>query len=157
MNARTAGYLLREKGGRVDYEKSIDGVVVPVPVIFESEILKEVGPVLYWYGDSDNKQREFPLCVSPEFFDKELAADPKCCDIWFVGSLADLRRSRFGTGGYEVRCHREDLQEEASVVCGMISGMTFIFEIVSVGFEWEIIQPILYFKKEQMNPGGVEL
>ncbi|KKP68724.1 MAG: hypothetical protein UR66_C0002G0114 [Candidatus Moranbacteria bacterium GW2011_GWE1_35_17] len=141
-------FLFEKKGAVVNFEKSVDGIVVPTPVIFKSEILGEDRPVIYWYGDDEGgKQREFPLCVSPEFFDRQLAADPKNCDILFVGSFADLRRSRFNTGGYEVKCHRKNLQEETTLVCGMISGMSFIIETISVGVEGVLIKPLLYLKK----------
>lgn len=159
MNAKTMDFLFKKKSADVDFEKSVSGILVPAPVIFDSEILDEIIPVLYWYGDDEEgKQREFPLCVAPEFFDKKLAADSRHCDVWFVGSLTNLRNSRFKTDGYDVRCHQEDLQEETLLVCGMISGMSFIFEIVSIADpEVGIIAPKLYLKEERMSPGGVEL
>ncbi|MFZ2153659.1 MAG: hypothetical protein WAV16_00295 [Candidatus Moraniibacteriota bacterium] len=160
MNARTTDYLLGEKGARLDLqlEKSTEGIVVPTPVIFESEILGEMRTVVYWHGDDeDGKQREFPLCLWVKFFDEQSSVDLRY-DVWFVGSWADLRRSRFGNGEYEFKCHREDLQEETLLVCGMISKTTFVFEIIAVGdFCRGFINPRSYIKKERMSPGGVEL
>lgn len=150
MNARTTDYLVREKGADFDLqlEKSTEGIVVPTPVIFESEILGENRPVLYWYGDDERgQQREFPICVSPEFFDKELAADSKHCDVQFVGSLANLPGGRHGVGRYQVGCHRKDLEEKTQLVCGMISGMSFIFEIVSLALDNKTIRPMSYIKE----------
>jgi hypothetical protein len=155
MNVKMMEFLFAHRDGKSDVsrEHSTEGVVVPIPIIYETEILGNKTIVLYWHGDKDNRQREFPLMVSPELIYDKMVADPKFAKIKFIGTLVQSKNIDFKTDFFKM-----SLDEEGVSVWGMLAGMNFIFGSVSVTDpKLGLIAPKLYLRKEKMSSGQVEL
>lgn len=147
MNKETMNHFIGSGKATMDRSgQTTMGILTPCPLLYETEIIGEENIVLYWYGDRDNMQREFPLLITPRQFNQTAAANIMLSSVLSVGTMAEFKRNNLAVKSSRgvIYCD-ETLDKKTVLVGGIVLGISFLFQVLPLEINERVVVPRSYF------------